>query len=113
MYIIFPLKVYIDQKKKKSEIFQRGLPILSSYITPKSVVSQNQIKLENLHTRDSKSTGQCLVHDGPDFLLQLLRKVLDDNNLQHTRIVAPDGGFGIVNDINKDPDLAKAIDYIG
>jgi hypothetical protein len=69
MYIIFPLKVYIDQKKKKSEIVQRGLPILSSYITPKSVVSQNQIKLENLHTRDSKSTGQCLVHDRPDFLL--------------------------------------------
>jgi hypothetical protein len=55
MYIIFPLKVYIDQKKKKkSEIFQRGLPILRSCITPKSVVSQYQIKLENLHTRDKK-----------------------------------------------------------
>ncbi|CAG2224562.1 GALC [Mytilus edulis] len=45
--------------------------------------------------------------------IKLLRKVLDNNSLQHVRIVAADGGWGIVNDINNDSDLAKAIDYIG
>ncbi|XP_052102163.1 galactocerebrosidase-like isoform X2 [Mytilus californianus] len=45
--------------------------------------------------------------------IKLLRKVLDNNSLQHVRIVAADGGWGIVNDINNDSDLAKAIDFIG
>ena len=39
--------------------------------------------------------------------------MLDTNNLQHIRIVAPDGGFSIVNDMNKDANLSKAVDYIG
>eukprot|EP00118_Oscarella_pearsei_P009363 m.53910 g.53910 ORF g.53910 m.53910 type:complete len:670 (+) comp34288_c0_seq10:26-2035(+) len=45
--------------------------------------------------------------------IKLLRSVLDANGFQKTRIVAPDGSWGIASDILKDPELAKAVDIIG
>ncbi len=39
--------------------------------------------------------------------------MLDSNGFTNVRIVAPDGSWGIANDIVKDAELAKAIDYIG
>lgn len=45
--------------------------------------------------------------------LQVLRKVLDGNGLQKTRIVAHDGSWDIAGDMLKDSDLAKAVDIIG
>ena len=45
--------------------------------------------------------------------LQVLRHTLDENKLQHTRIVAHDGGWDIAGNILKDPDLANAVDIIG
>ncbi|XP_062513660.1 galactocerebrosidase-like isoform X2 [Corticium candelabrum] len=45
--------------------------------------------------------------------IKVLRHLLDENGLQHTRIVAHDGGWDIAGDILKDPDLANAVDIIG
>ena len=39
--------------------------------------------------------------------------MLDSEGFQNTKIVAPDGSWGIASDIMKDPELAKAVDAIG
>ena len=44
----------------------------------------------------------------------MLRKVLDGNGLENTRIVAADGSFqGISSNILSDKDLADAVSIIG
>lgn len=45
--------------------------------------------------------------------LQTLRKTLDARGFTETKIVASDGGWGIVNDMNKDSELANIVDYVG
>ncbi|XP_070211576.1 galactocerebrosidase-like isoform X2 [Littorina saxatilis] len=45
--------------------------------------------------------------------IKTLRKMLDARGFSNTRIVAPDGAWTISKDINKDPALAAAVDYIG
>lgn len=45
--------------------------------------------------------------------VKTLRKTLDDRGMDHVRIVAADGGWGIANDVQKDPQLAASMDYIG
>ncbi|XP_035689749.1 galactocerebrosidase-like [Branchiostoma floridae] len=46
--------------------------------------------------------------------IKTLRKTLDDNDLGHVMIVAPDGGWvQISKDIMADPELAAAVDIIG
>lgn len=42
-----------------------------------------------------------------------LRQVLDQNGLQHVKIVAADSGWDISEDILKNKAFAKSIDYIG
>lgn len=44
---------------------------------------------------------------------QTLRKTLDARGFTKTKIVASDGGWGIVNDMNKDSELANIVDYVG
>lgn len=45
--------------------------------------------------------------------IKTLRKTLDARGFTKTKIVASDGGWGIVNDMNKDSELAKSVDYVG
>ncbi|XP_065844131.1 galactocerebrosidase-like [Oscarella lobularis] len=45
--------------------------------------------------------------------IKVLRSMLDSEGFQNTKIVAPDGSWGIASDIMKDPELAKAVDAIG
>lgn len=39
--------------------------------------------------------------------------MLDDRAFSHTRIVASDNGWEIARDIQNDPALSAAVDYIG
>ncbi|CAC5369943.1 GALC [Mytilus coruscus] len=45
--------------------------------------------------------------------IKTLRRLLDQNGLPNVKIVAVDGGFEIVSDMLRDPDLSNAIEYIG
>nr|XP_034327074.1 galactocerebrosidase isoform X1 [Crassostrea gigas] len=45
--------------------------------------------------------------------IKTLRKTLDARGFTKTKIVASDGGWGIVNDMNKDRELANIVDYVG
>lgn len=45
--------------------------------------------------------------------IKTLRKTLDARGFTKTKIVASDGGWGIVNDMNKDSELANIVDYVG
>ncbi|XP_022338081.2 galactocerebrosidase-like isoform X1 [Crassostrea virginica] len=47
--------------------------------------------------------------------IKTLRKTLDANGFDknHTKIVASDGGWGIVNDMNKDSELADIVNFVG
>lgn len=45
--------------------------------------------------------------------LETLRATLDSAGFSATKIVAPDSGFSIANDINRDPKFAKAVDILG
>ncbi|XP_062584696.1 galactocerebrosidase-like isoform X2 [Saccostrea cucullata] len=45
--------------------------------------------------------------------IKTLRKTLDARGFSPTKIVASDSGWGIINDMNKDQDLAKIVDYVG
>ncbi|XP_061192943.1 galactocerebrosidase-like isoform X2 [Saccostrea echinata] len=45
--------------------------------------------------------------------IKTLRKTLDTRGFVQTKIVASDSGWGIINDMNKDQDLAKIVDYVG
>ena len=49
------------------------------------------------------------------IVYQTLRKTLDANGFDknHTKIVASDGGWGIVNDMNKDSELADIVNFVG
>ena len=47
------------------------------------------------------------------ILFQTLRDILDQNGFEKTLISAPDGGWSIAADIDKDPALAKAIYSVG
>ncbi|XP_070540042.1 galactocerebrosidase-like [Ptychodera flava] len=45
--------------------------------------------------------------------IMTLRKTLDQNGFQDVKIVASDAGWGIVVDLNKQPDFNKTVDYVG
>ncbi|XP_064604089.1 galactocerebrosidase-like isoform X2 [Liolophura sinensis] len=45
--------------------------------------------------------------------IKTLRKTLDQRGMNHVQIVAADGGWGIADDVLKDPQLAASMDYIG
>ncbi|XP_076075619.1 galactocerebrosidase-like isoform X2 [Mytilus galloprovincialis] len=45
--------------------------------------------------------------------IKTLRRSLDQNGFHDVKIVAVDGGFEIINDMLKDPELFDAIEYIG
>lgn len=45
--------------------------------------------------------------------IKTLRKTLDAQGFSQTKIVASDSGWGIINDMNKDSDLAKIVDFVG
>ncbi len=46
--------------------------------------------------------------------IKILRGMMDMQGLQHVQIVAADqAGFDIVNDLIKDPQLAKIVNIIG
>ncbi|XP_063446455.1 galactocerebrosidase-like [Mytilus trossulus] len=45
--------------------------------------------------------------------IKTLRRLLDQNGFHDVKIVAVDGGFEIINDMLKDPELSDAIEYIG
>lgn len=48
-----------------------------------------------------------------DDYIKLLRQQLDVNGFSNTRLVATDGGTAVCQDMSADPELSKAIDFVG
>ena len=48
-----------------------------------------------------------------DTYIKTLRRMLDAGGFNGTRIVAPDGGYGVCADMAADPELSAAVDVVG